>query len=83
MTNNTYILSLAITLLLTAVILVAIGQDDISLFYLFFVVESLVITEIFIRSSLTSRFSLTAVCIFLFSGFLAIVIVKVVKILSL
>lgn len=83
MTNNVYILTLAVTLLFTTVIMVALGQDDISHYYLIYVVETLVITEIFIRSSLTSRFSLTAVCIFLFGGFAAIVAVNVIKILSL
>lgn len=79
---NSYILSLTVVLPLTAVILTAAGGSALDYFLQVFVLEAIIITELFVYLNSKARQRLTFVSAMLFSGFLAYLTVKVPAILS-
>ncbi len=48
---NSYILSTALLLLLTTVILVALGQNSIDIYYSIYIMEALILTELYVYFS--------------------------------
>ena len=78
---NSYILITAILLLLTTVILVAMGEDSLDIYYTIYVIEALVVTELYVYLNSKARRGLTLVSALLFGGFLVIVSLEVIKIL--
>ena len=78
---NSYILTTAIVLLLTTVILVATGQNSLDVYFTVYTIETLVITELNVYFNAKARRGLTSVSALLFAGFLVIVAIHVLKIL--
>jgi hypothetical protein len=79
---NRYILTIAITLLLSTVLLIAAGQNSLEQFFTVYIVEALVVTELFIYLNAKARRALTYVSVLLFGGFAFILGLQIFKILS-
>jgi hypothetical protein len=77
---NSYLLIVASLLLLTTVILTACNVDSLDVYYTLYVVEALIVTELYVYFSSRARRSLTVVSAVLFAGFLVIVVSAVLKI---
>ena len=78
---NSYILIIATLLLLTTVILVALGQNSLDIYYTTYVIEALIVTELYVYFNAKARHGLSLVSAILFGGFLVIVSLQVIKIL--
>ena len=78
---NTYILTISLSLLLTTVILIALGLAAIDVYYTIYIVEALVITELHVCFNSKARRGLTLASIILFTGFLFALVIQVIKIL--
>jgi len=79
---NNYILITALVLLLTTIILIAAGQTSLDVYYITYILEALVITELYVYFNTKARRGLHFVSVVLFAGFLFIVSLKVIKILA-
>jgi len=79
---NSYILTLAALLLLTTVILVALGQNALDVYYSIYIVEALVVTELYVYFNTKARRGLNLVSAVLFGGFLLILSLQVIKTLA-
>ncbi len=79
---NNYILIIAVLLLLTTVILVAMEQNALDVYYSIYIIEALAVTELYIYFNTKARRGLSFVSAILFGGFLVIVSLEVVKILA-
>jgi len=78
---NIYILSIALTLLLTTVMLTASGQDSLSIYYTIYLAEALIITELFVFFNAKARRGLNLVCSVLLVGFMFVLGLQIIKIL--
>ena len=79
---NNYILTVAILLMLTTVILVALGQDSLGIYYSSYIIEALVVTELFVHFNTRARRGLSLVSTVLFGGLLLIVSLQVINMLA-
>ena len=79
---NSYILVIASLLLLTTVILVALGVNSLDIYFAVYVVEALIVTELYAYFNVKARRGLNLVSAILFGGFLLIVSLQVIKILA-
>ncbi len=79
---NNYILIIAVLLLLTTVILVATGQNSLDIYYTVYVIEALIVTELYVYFNAKARRGLNLVSTILFGGFLVVVSLQVIKILA-
>lgn len=79
---NRYIIFVTVSLLLTTVIMINIGNTSLDSYYLIYFVEALIITELFAYFNRNTRRSLNYVCILLLAGFLVSLAAKVLKILT-
>ena len=79
---NSYILIIAILLLLTTVILAAIGQNTLGVYYSIYIIEALVVTELYIYLNAKARRGLNLIASVLFGGFLLVVALQCIKILA-
>ena len=79
---NSYILIVAILLLLTTVILVALGQNSLDIYYTVYVIEALIVTELYVYFNAKARRGLNFVSAILIGGFFLIVSLEVIKILA-
>lgn len=79
---NSYILTTASLLLLTTVILAALGQNELNVYYTVYVIETLIITELYVYFNAKARRGLISVSALLFVGFLVIVSMQVIKVLT-
>ncbi len=79
---NNYILIIAVLLLLTTVILVATGQNSLDIYYTVYIIEALIVTELYVYFNAKARRGLNLVSTILFGGFLVIVSLQVIKILA-
>jgi len=79
---NNYILIVAILFLLTTVILVATGQNSLDIYYTVYIIEALIVTELYVYFNTKARRGLNLVSAILFAGFLFIVASQVIKILA-
>ena len=79
---NNYILSIASLLLTTTVILVALGQNSMEVYYTIYVIEALIVTELYMHFSVKVRRALNSVSAILFAGFLFVILSNVIKILA-
>ena len=68
-------------LLLTTVILTAIGQTSLAVYYITYIIEALVITELYVYFNTKARRGLSFVSAVLFGGSLFIISSEVIKIL--
>ncbi len=79
---NRYILTVALLLLLTTIVLVALGQESLDLYYTAYIIEALVTTELYVHFNAKARRGLTLVSVVLFFGFMAIMGSLVIRILT-
>ena len=79
---NSYILTIAILLLLTTVILAALGQNSLDVYYTLYIIEALVVTELYLYFNAKARRGLSRVSYILFGGFLVVVSLEVIRILA-
>ena len=78
---NGYILIITILLLLTTVILVALEQNSLDIYYTIYIVEALIVTELYVYFNAKAHRGLNLVTYILFGGFLGIVALRIVNIL--
>jgi len=79
---NRYILSVASLLLLSTVILTAIGITSLAVYYVTYVVEALVVTELYVYFNPRVRRRLSVIGIVLFAGVIVVASLKAIKILT-
>jgi len=79
---NHYVLTVALLLLLTTVILIATGQNSLDIYYTIYVIEALIITELYVYFNNKARRGLTLVSTVLFGGFIIAFGLQVLKILT-
>ncbi len=79
---NSYILIIAVLLLLTTVILVAAGQNSLDVYYAIYIIEALIVTDLYVYFNAKARRGLNFIGTILFAGFLFIVSLQVIKILA-
>ena len=74
-----YFITVAIVLLSTTVILIAAGQTSLDIFYSLYVIEALIVTELFVYFNKKSRRVLNIVGVLLFGGFGIVLCLQVLK----
>jgi hypothetical protein len=79
---NKYILTVTVLLLLTTVILVALGIDSLDVYYISYVTEALIVTELYRHLLPRTRRGLNTVSVILLAGFLIIVVLETIRILG-
>ncbi len=79
---NRFLFVLALSFLLTTVILAAYGENRLDLYYSLYLIEGLVVTELFIYLHPKAKGNLSKILWILFSGFILIVVRKVLEILG-
>jgi hypothetical protein len=79
---NSYILIVSIALLSTTIILAALGQQKLDIYYTLYIIEALIITELYVYLNARARRALNAVSLLLFGGFLIIIVQQVAAILA-
>ena len=79
---NIYILTVALSLLLTTIILTVIGQSSLDVYYTIYILEAFIITELYVFFNTKARRGLTFVSIILFGGFAVVLSLQVIKILT-
>jgi len=79
---NSYIITVALTLLLTTVILIALGQNSLNIYYTIYLMEALIITELYAFLNSRARRQLTIVGSILFGGFAFVLCWSIIEILT-
>lgn len=79
---NSYIIITALLLLLTTIILMVTGQTSLEAYYLAYIIEALIVTELYVYFNTKARRGLHIVSVALLGGFLFIVSLEVIKMLA-
>ena len=79
---NRYIITIALLLLLTTVILIATGQNSLDVYYTIYIVEALIVTELYIHFNNKARRGLNYVSTMLFGGFIIVLCFQALKLLA-
>jgi len=79
---NRYILTVALILLLTTVILIGLGQNALDVYFSVYIIEALLVTEIYAYFNNKARRGLSYVSTILFGGFLITLCLQIVRILT-
>jgi hypothetical protein len=79
---NHYVLTIAFSLLLTTVILIATGQNSLDIYYTVYVIEALIVTELYVYFNNRARRGLTLVSTGLFGGFAIVIVFHILKMLA-
>jgi len=79
---NSYILITALVLLLTTIILIAVGQNSLGIYFTICIIEALIITELYVYFNAKARRGLTFISITLFGGFLFVVCLRLINMLA-
>jgi len=79
---NSYIVVIASLLLLTTVILVVMGVNTLDVYYIAYIMEALVVTELYGYFNAKARRGLNLVSTILFGGFLFSIYLQAMKILA-
>jgi hypothetical protein len=79
---NRYILTVAFLLLLTTVILIVTGQNSLEFYYTIYVIEALIVTELYAYFNNKARRGLNLVSTILFGGFAIALCLQIIKILA-
>jgi len=79
---NRYVITVSTFLLLSTVVLTALSVTEIDVFYTTYVLEALVITELFSHFSSRARHSLSRVGIILSAGFMLALAIQIIKIVT-
>lgn len=75
---NRYILTVASLLMAVTVLLAALGQESIEVYYVVYILGALVVTEAFVYLNPQARRGLNAAGVALFAGFMIIIIQQIV-----
>ena len=76
---NRYFITVAIVLLSTTIILITAGQTSLDIFYSLYVIEALIVTELFVYFNKKSRRVLNIIGVMLFGGFGIVLCLQVLK----
>ena len=79
---NRYVLTVALSLLLTTVILIATGQNSLDIYYTVYIIEAFIVTELYVYFNNKARRALSFVSTMLFAGFAIVLCLQVIKILA-
>ena len=79
---NNYIITIALLLLLTTVILIALGQNSLDAYYTIYILEALTVTQLHAYFNSKARHGLTLVSAILLGGFAFVLYLQVIKILA-
>ena len=79
---NSYILTVALLLILTTIILIVIGQNSLDIYYTIYIIEALIITELYVYFNTKTRRGLAFAGAILFTGFMAVLCLQAIKILA-
>ena len=79
---NRYILTVSLFLLLTTILLVALGQNSLDVYLTLYVIEALIITELYVHINNKARRGLSYVSVLLFGGFAVVLCLQIIKILT-
>jgi hypothetical protein len=79
---NRYILTIALLLFLTTIILIATGQNSLGIYYTSYVIEALIVTELYVYFNNKARRGLNLVSAMLFGGFAIVLCLQVLRILA-
>jgi hypothetical protein len=79
---NGYILTIAVVLLLSTVGMIAAGQKSLGVYFTFYIIEAMEITELQVYLNKKARRGLSYVSVLLFSCFSLILFFQIVKILT-
>ncbi len=79
---NKYIVSLALAAGLVNTLLAAFGQDDLSIYFTVNAIVYLVITLFYVYFNPRARRALNTISLVLFAGFMVIVVINVMEIIS-
>lgn len=79
---NSYILVIASLLLPTTVILVILGVNTLDIYYTAYIMEALVVTELYVYFNAKARRGLNLISAILFGGFLLSIYLQAMKILA-
>lgn len=75
---NVYVLIVSALLMLTTVILVALGQSSLAVYYSSYIIEALVVTEMFAYFIPKARRGLNLVSATLFGGFMVVICLQII-----
>jgi hypothetical protein len=78
---NKYVLTVAISLLLTTVLLIALGQNSLDIYFTVYIIEALIITEAYVYLNSKARRELSFVAGILFACFVIAVSLQVYKLM--
>ena len=78
---NRYILTVALLLLLTTVILIATGQNALDIYFTDYIIEALIVTELYVYLNNKARRGLAYVSAMLLGGFAIAVCFQIINIL--
>ena len=76
---NRYVVTVAVVLLVTTLLLIIAGQAKLDLYFSIYVIEALIVTELFIYFSKKSRRALNIIGIILFGSFAFIFCLQVLE----
>jgi hypothetical protein len=76
---NRYVITVAVALLVTTLLLIIAGQALLDLYFSIYVIEALIVTELFIYFSKKSRRALNIISILLFGSFAFVFCLQVLK----
>ena len=79
---NSYVIILAVAFTVTTIILTALGQTEVDVYYILYIIESLITTELYVYLNSKARRALNLVSLLLFGGFMIIVVRQVASILG-
>jgi hypothetical protein len=79
---NIYLTVIILATCLANVVMTFMGQDDLTVYFTVNIIIFLVITLLHVYLSPVARRSLSAIALVLFGGFMVIVLIKVIQVLS-
>ena len=79
---NSYITIITLVLLLSTLVLIAVGQTSLSVYYVVYILEALLITELYIHLNAKARRGLSSISAVLFGGFLLVICLEFINILA-
>ncbi len=79
---NRYIITIATLLIVTTAILVAFGVNSLAIYYVIYIIEAFIVTELYRQFGPRARRGLNIVSIILLGGFLPVIVLQFVKLLA-
>ena len=76
---NRYVITVAVVLLVTTLLLIIAGQALLDLYFSIYVIEALIVTELYIYFSKKSRRALNIISILLFGSFAFVFCLQVLE----